>query len=453
MQEYADAALSAEDLYQQHPSARALVARIKSDLQLDFDSKDSRRAFLERVETTRSFLSSSRKFIVERGGGPRTQALLTLFNDPAFADAWEPLMHHVRRRVLVEDYHMEPDRMVRYTRKYGPIDWRHAAAHALYWSARGVEESIDRTDERNRKDMDYVNADRIVAQSVQELFRSGELYFDFRANVLGLYTMWIGVPNPHFVESYGNILDEMRKRPGNIYDVQNAARGFSPLSAGYENFMIDATLFFYRRGERDTAELWLKRLRDFPDQNLTDPQARIQRFLDLDEFAKVELNDRFGTPSIAVNQTTAALMGAYASGLLSANPDLFLKQFEYAKMCHRFYLQKQMKTTAVDRDNARMELLDRDFAFVAGTLFYQFMGSLGLEDAETVYNLAPDGLKVYAYDALLEGQKQALDNEAKNGGRRFDLIFPPPQGLEAHRKAMEAKLNERSRGEGDLQRQ
>lgn len=452
MQGYADAALSLEDLYRETPAARTLVERIQSDLQLNFDTKDNRRIFLERVEATRSFLSSSRKFIVERASGPRTQALLVLFNDPALKDAWDPLMRYVRRRVLVEDYHMEPDRMVRYTRKYGPIDWRHAAAHSLYWSARGVEEALDRTDERNRKDFDYVNTDRIVVQSLQELFRSGELYYDFRASVLGIYTMWIGVPNPHFVESYGNVLDEMRKRPGNIYDQQNAARGFSPLSAGYENFLIDATLFFYRRGERERAEMWLKRLREYPDQNLTDPEGRIQRFLNLDDFAKAELNDRFGNPSVAVNQVTASLMGAYASGLLGRDPELFASQFKFAADAHRYYIEKQARRTAVDTENARMELLDRDFPFVAGTLFYQFVGSLGIEDAETVYNLAPDGLKVYAYDALVESQKAALDEQAKFGGRRFDEAFPAPKGLEAHREAMQRRLEERTRGPSNLQR-
>ena len=53
--------------------------------------------------------------------------------------AWDPLLGYLRKRTIVDTYHMEPDRMLRYTRKYGPMDWRHPASHAVYWAARGVE--------------------------------------------------------------------------------------------------------------------------------------------------------------------------------------------------------------------------------------------------------------------------------------------------------------------------
>lgn len=454
LSQFANATVGEAELLEKHPRAGEILARMRSELELGIETREQRRMFLERVEMTRQYLGSSRRFIMDRMGGPKTKALVGMLDDPANKEAWDALLAHVRRRVLVEDYNMEPDRMIRYTRKYGPIDWRHAAAHALYWSARGVEETLDLVTERNRRDFDFVNADRLVVQSLQELFRSGELYFDFRAAVVGQYTLWQGVPNPHFVQSYGDVLNEMRMRPDNIYDRQGeGGRGFSPLSAGYENFLIDATLFFYRRGEREVAEGWLRLLREFPEQNLTDPESRIQRFLSLDEFAQVETADRFTNPSMALNQVSASLMAAYSSGLLARNPDLFRAQFNWAASAHRYFFEKQARQTVVNRDNVRMALMDEDFAFVAGTLFAQFVAGLGVEDAESVYNAAPDGLKLYAYDAIVETLKPQVDAEARElGGRGFDVIFPAPRGLQQFRTEMARRLEQRSRGTAPVER-
>ena len=65
-------------------------------------------------------------------------------SDPALQGAWDTLLAHVRKRVLLDDYNMDPKLMYEYTRDYGPIDWRHAQAHALYWSLKGTEHGEDR---------------------------------------------------------------------------------------------------------------------------------------------------------------------------------------------------------------------------------------------------------------------------------------------------------------------
>src|SRR5262245_5977910 len=143
----------------------------------------------------------------------RTARVRQLMEDPRYANAWKILVPHLRKRLLIDHYHMEPDRMIRYTDKFGPIDWRHHAAHSLYWSYRGVEMGIVRWTEENKRDYDFINTDRIVVQSVQDLFRSGELYFDFLSSTFpGQYVLCMGVPNGHFVQSYGELIEEQRPR-------------------------------------------------------------------------------------------------------------------------------------------------------------------------------------------------------------------------------------------------
>jgi hypothetical protein len=452
VQQYADAATTMGELAERSPAAAQLAERLKAEIAADLDSRDGRREFLERYEMTAALDSSTRREFYVSQSGPKTKLVLALIEDPALKDAWPQLLAHVRRRVLVEDYKMEPDRMVRFTRKYGPIDWRHHAAHSLYWSARGVEEALQVVRDDTRPDFDFLNTDRIVAQSIQDLFRSGELYFDFKASVLGDYTFWQGVPNPHFIQAYGELLDDFRKRswqwdPKNKryvrIDGQDAARGFSPLSDAYENFLIDATLFFYRRGQRDLAEEYLAKIRVFKDMNLSDPD-RASRFTNLDEFAYNELvkDDRFTSPSVAINQVSASLMNAFASGLLGGDDDTFRGQMNWAASAHRFFFQEQARRTQSDRTMFRQEQMPRDFAFMAGTLFFQFMGSLDRESQELAYARAQPELRRYVYDELVRAIKPAVEAEQALGAKPFETLFPEPEGMDAHRAFLERYTRE-----------
>jgi hypothetical protein len=348
---------------------------------------------------------------------------------------------------------MEPDRMMRYTEKYGPIDWRMPSAHSLYWAARGVELAAPRKRKDTEEDYDFLNTDRVVAQSVQELFRSGELYFDFNSFVQSGYTVWQGVPNPNFIEVYGEILDAMRKRSFK-YEGQYNTRAFSQMSAGYENFLIDVVLFFYaREGESPTTQYWYKRVREFPEMNLTDPN-RWQRFsVPLPQFVQTEITDRLTSPSVMINQVSASLDGAFYSGLLGGNDESFRRQFDYAKKCHRYFFEQQARNNAVDKQNFRMEQFDSDFRVAAGSMFVQFIKGLSLDDAESAYRRAPNDLKLFAYDTLVEQYKVFVDAEVQQNkgtgeegkARPFDVIFLKPEGIEAHRAEMQRIFEERSR--------
>ncbi|MFO0830528.1 MAG: hypothetical protein U0637_01670 [Phycisphaerales bacterium] len=455
MRTFANAATSPEELRARNPKAAELAEHLRAE-GYSLETRDERRVFLQKYEVTRINLRSLRHdmFVKAIADMPQIATLAGDIDNPQYAGAWDDFLCSVRRRVLVDDYHMEPDRMVRYTEKYGPIDWRHGAAHSLYWSARGVEEAQDRVryvtdskgrilDEGNRKDFDFLNTDRVVAQSVQELFRTGDLYFDFQSFINGRYNVWQGTPNGAFADSYGNILDEMRRR-GDVIDAQSAQRGVSPLSDAYQNFMVDVCLYFYRRGERETANMWLERLRTFRDMNVYD-QTRYQRFRDLDEFAINEMKTRATTGYLAVAQITGSLMGAYTNGLLGQDPELFEKQFKYAKDYHEYFMGQQVRATSVNIESKRMEQLDSDFEFVAGPMFAEFVAQLGLDDATYVYAAAPSDLKLWGYAALQESQGQAIGEEAKESGKTFDQYFPRPDGMDAFIARIQKKQEERTK--------
>ena len=437
LREIADAPDTIQDAIRVEPSIQTLLDRMNA-----IGARPERRRTLAFHASHIAIKSSGNQTLFQSGMSERELAVYQMADDPELANAWRVLLAHFRKRTLIDDYNMEPERMIRYTQKYGPIDWRHPAAHSLYWAARGVEQGIDRATDQNLKDWDFTNTDRIVIQSIQELYRSGELYFGFLDFKRGDYALWDAIPNLHYFESYGSILRELASRnPFEGYDLGARAYGF--YQAGYENFLKDAVTFFYRRGQIDEAERWRSVLRADPRMNMLHDPDR-DRLLNgpLNEFVDAELNDRATSPSIFVAQVTAALDSSFVSGLLGGNEDLFLSQFEYAKRFHRYYMQEQRRITLANPGTARMDQWPPDFEFAAGSRFSLLMQTLSLDEAEQMYERAPESLKQYAFDALKNHWKEGLDMAKANGGRGFDEIFPEPPGMDAFHKDYERKLNE-----------
>lgn len=412
---------------------------------------------LERYEQVRAtHRSARRQWVEQQRFGPRFRRFSELLQDQRLAPAWARLVPAVRRAVLEKDYNMEPQRMIRYTRKYGPIDWRHPAAHGLYWSARGVDQALTRVTDTNRKDFDFLNTDRIVLQSAQELYRTGELYFD----VLDFYLtnheggFYLAVPNEWFFPTYGDLLDAVVERsaiPGTDVKAEGLQRAYTLVGAGYENFVKDAIRFFYRRGQRDLANRYKLDLIRYKGQNINNPERNAELARPLDEWVQEELKDRFTSPSVAVSEVTGALLGAYSSGLLGGDNNLFTMQITYAADAHRFYMHEQRRRGVIDPTAARMDQMPADFALMSGGVFAQFITGLSLDDAQLLYSRAPDSLRLYAYDPLKAQLAAQFEEGQRIVDKPFDVLFPPPPGLDQHRARIQSLIEEAQRGRGQIE--
>ncbi|HED54316.1 MAG TPA: hypothetical protein ENJ00_08970, partial [Phycisphaerales bacterium] len=329
--EVADAPETLAGAIQAEPLVEELVGKILA-LFGDEDRMDTLRRYAIHEAIHRKGMGEDQLGVVlgitDESELERITSFAELMHDPKYENAWRVYIGHLRKRTLIDDYNMDPARMIRYTRKFGPIDWRHAAAHSLYWSRAGVEKGLGRVEERNKKDYDFTNTDRIVMQSIQELFRSSEIYFDFLEFVQGHYAYYIGVPNTHFIDAYADILQEVADRGGINTTMK---RTYTNFAAGFENFMADAIIHFYRRGQLDKAEEYRKRLQSWPGRNTNDWEATEKLSRPLDEYVTLEMKGRYTSPTLYVNQVTAALQGAFVSGLLAGDQDLFREQFEWAR--------------------------------------------------------------------------------------------------------------------------
>ena len=332
--------------------------------------------------------------------------------------------------------------MVQVVKKFGPVDWRLPAAHALYWGSRGTDVGRMEVNEHNADSLDFVNAFRLVMQSVQDLWRFGDLYFNYIDVHEQRQAYYQGVPNPYFVPTYGSMLDEVTQASG-LFEADR--RAYRQFSAGYMNFLRDAVRFFYRRGDMAQAEYWYDVLRNWSGLNYNDTTFVDEVALSLKEFAEKQIYDSMGSPQVAVSEVYGSLQGAYLSGLLAGDIDTFNGMWEYARKAHAYYFSEQFRNVVAATEGARMEFMDRDFAFLAGNIFTNILSSQRPAEAEVLYGNAPDDLKRYAYDALVTRFKSYLDAQFELGNieQNFDTTFPEPNGMPEHRIQYQRKLQQR----------
>lgn len=329
------------------------------------------------------------------------------------------LINHVRKKILREKYHMEPENMIACMRMFGPLDWRHPASHAIYWCWRGVGAALLRVTEENRKNFDFLNTDRMLIHGIQEMYRSGEIIFDINSP-----EFFLAMPSADFIGSYTMIVESadpgsIRDRGGQFYA---ETRVYTTYAAGYENFLRDVVRFLYRRGQRAEAEAYQIKLLTWTKHNQNNPGRVAELSKPLDVFVRDELthDDRFIVPDVALSEIVGSLQSAYTEGLLNGNADLFRDSFEYAQLFHAIFAERQIFNVNVNQgDRARMEaIIDRDFQVFAGQVLAAMIRMMGGVDGEMMYAAAPQEIKAAAW--------VLLERSPENDGATFPVRFPPP---------------------------
>lgn len=416
---------------------RELADRIRNEAKLGLDVN-----LLRFIELRRAWINAW--YIAEKGysselkDADRNEALDVLMGEEAYADAWPLLLNHVRRRAIIETTGMEPPRMVRAIRKFGPVDWRHPACHSLYWAWRGVEEGLER---QGTTQFDTLNTDRIMMHSVQELFRFGTINYDLLTNE------YFALANFDWVDTYGELLEEVSTRGGIAADVTQ--RVYTLYGAGYENFLKDVIRVLYRRGDLVNAEKYHSQLRNWVGLNVND-SANIEKLkLPLADFVRGELKDRLSTPHVALEEMEGAITDAFLRGLGQRKVEVFRRQMEYAQDIRDIYLQTQNIRTLADPEAVRMKQFVGEYfvepvaevllRLLSGESFGYF--NLGPTQASLLYRRTPEDLRRIIYDDLsnILQRRQGLPPEV------IADMFPDPAGLAQYREEMAKLENESDR--------
>ena len=223
---------------------------------------------------------------------------------------------------LRHTWKLDPALMAEVNQKHGPIDladpnthlpldWRHPDSHAIYWAVKGLK--MASLDPDRDLGADETNTDRIVAHSLQNLFRGGKIMLfprpaesvpeDQAEGQPGMpprrYDIFLG-PDLRIFDSYNKallaILDKYKEDAMRLEALQN----------GHRNMLKNAVLSFYQAGLKGEALKIYNQLRGrYPvgDFNVSLEQYVTNRFTE--ELEGIGIND-------AREQIAALLAEAYA---------------------------------------------------------------------------------------------------------------------------------------------
>jgi len=364
--------------------------------------------------------------------------------DESLRPAWRLLMAHLRRKVLLEDYNMDPVSMYEFTRDLGPIDWRHAQAHALYWARRGQQYGERRYE--NEDDIyRIINNDRLQIQAMQALDRSGIISFDPFSNDnpgrLG-DIRWVPV-----VDRYFRVLYERHYR----------ARGAGPdtFTNFHENFMKHAIRKLYRAGELEQAQALMEELDALYGRGGIRPHSGYTRPLDV-FVQEITFGEYEQQPDVARSEVYAALERGFREGLLLGRRSVLDDAIKFSDDVTRFFRESQTADFVNKFGERRLGDLLGDLRTSVRDVFRMVLldGTTPLIDRLTMYARAGEREKRVVYDEVVESLRSEFEASPLARTLRFDQIFPEPPGMEEFRvqRAMEREARERMERRAEFER-
>ena len=346
-----------------------------------------------------------------------------IFGDPENAEAARQLIAFLRKRVLLDEYNMDPQFMYELTRDTGPIDWRHPQAHALYWGARGREFAEERS---NNKEGAYgiINNDRVFIQSMQFLARSGIMSVDpFSNDNPGRLAdeRWIKVLDNYFMELYDK-----------HYETRGA--GGDTFTTFHENFMTWAVGMLYRSGDQLAAEELLDRLDSLYGSGGVVPNLKYD--LPVDVFVQEQTYGNYlDRPWLAYGDVQSALMRGYKEGLLLNRPELLDNAMKFSRDLTLYFKESENHDYVNKFGEARMTDLVSDIQKSIRDVFGLVLSdqSMSLVDRLTIYNRAPIEQQRMVYDGAAPILEAEFEQSPLMTTLEFKNVFPEPAGMEEYR--------------------
>lgn len=341
---------------------------------------------------------------------PERQVALRLMIDQQYFEGLTKLIAFLRAQALWTEYRMDPQHMLRLVEKYGPIDWRHPAAHAIYWASLGIERTRVVFDQDR---YDILNTDRNVIHGLQVLMFTGRLTYDPFAMTVDL------LPDPRFIPSYEKAVFEGSERTGEV-DLDREGV-ISQFESGYENFLHQAIQFAYFYGDVEMADQYYQKLRErFGDKHFDNRYA-----LGLDEFvlSQFDLNKDMRQDAIALidSQITRGL----AEGLAKGNPEIFAQRLKVAQKMHEWY-QGERDYEIPFAQRQRLQLESFDTMVIKSYQAYMRQPSIPVVVKARTYASTPLAFRQRTY----AGFRGPLEEQCQAQGFDFERAFPKPEGLE-----------------------
>jgi hypothetical protein len=376
---------------------------------------------------------------------PFQRKLRTLKN-PENEAALDRLLAALRSKVLREEYQFDLDEMMSLmVDQFGPLDWRNAFSHSLYWSTHGDKVCKGRV--RNSRN-DRINNARFILFSLQNLVTRGRI------------TLWPNFDDPF--KSYLELTPDTRFIFPYLFD-QYMKLGKEHFANDPEflegtpgpNFMIGfvtnmenwVQLLYLEGGERNVAladqlYTWLRKNNPHPDG-----RTQERYLVSLDQFVFGDLREQMETYRAA-----SAIVGSFIERALKqfalGQADAGLNSMANAVKCYNFWMRDKAEDVKERRKlrDPRLQLRDQIEAFVtepqyAALAKARLWRGLPLEQRQMVYDrLLP------VFDKICQAQDPPWS---------LERAFPEPPGMEEYRRLQpepsepDKEIQEGTRFKGD----
>ncbi len=331
-----------------------------------------------------------------------------LKNDPvpegASTQQLDQLLAYGRSAAIRDYYQMEPALMLSLMQSKGPLDWRSAASHALYWAYKGLLMTDDSLKARPDPNADQVNTDRIVGFALQQLMRRGRIVFDPVTNYFNY------LPDPRFIPAYERTFEAVGKA-----DRETTK---DDLDTGRQNFLETALQLSYFYGDITYANLLYARLR------LTYGIKAPDRYVvPIEQFVSGNFDEFKDSPDEGREFLSGMIQQAFLQGYLNDQPEIAERFLSNGKRYYEFYQKALMDGVAAEKKSEVPPFEDfvRDAAVSLLLLPPESLDPIG---KSRLWNALPSTLRSRSWPLV----RQTLLQQGDEFGLDNSVAFPAPVG-------------------------
>ncbi|MEK6798515.1 MAG: hypothetical protein AABZ12_06095 [Planctomycetota bacterium] len=348
-----------------------------------------------------------------------------LLRDPAWAAPRDRLLSALRSKTLRQRSRLDLDAMMSLmVDEYGPLDWRNAFSHSLYWSTLGDRRSEGYAAARQA---DAMNTARFVFFSLQNLVTRGRM--TLYPNFDDVFRSYIELtPDTRFIPYlYDTYMRLGKKHFGDDPQFRDGTPGPNYMT-GFVSSMHNWIQLLYLDGGDANQELaenyyaWLRKNNPHPDG-----RSQEQYLVTLDEFVMGGILGQMETYRAA-----HAIVGTFIRNALKhfalGQPAQALHSLSLSRKCYDFWMADASKDINDRRKMQPPVLQLRD----AIEQFFQEPSYDALGKAR-LWNALPLEQRRMVYDAM----KPLFVRLCESQVPPWDALraFPEPEGMEEFRRS------------------
>ena len=398
-------------LFEDHPGTQKIVERMLTEgLELN---KSTLELYGRLLVTLRyNSLDSYLTYFKQNGSGAEKYlANLVVTQDPAEQEALKQVIAFLRAKVLKNDYNMDPGVMYEIMELFGPVDWRHPAAHGVYWAFLGERMSGELLDKSR---IDQINTNRAIIHGIQELMHFGRINYDPYLERVDL------LPDPRFIPAYETAMERSLERlQSATYNAkENTIDNYED---GHENFLLKAISYSYLYGEEEQAQKYydkVRRLYGYKKHNL----AENRYVYSLPDFVMNELSFDMDMQNQSNQFIDAMVQKAVRDGLGNGRMDVFSKFLDMARKAYDKFQKGKSIDPKAGTDRARLGLLSFDQMCSRTYISVMRNPNISIIQRINIYHNTPIPLRENTYAMFQE----AARGHASRAGYNPDTAFPAP---------------------------